>query len=307
MRDSVSPTIDVIVPTFNNVDQLRRCLASLLRQRRPGIRAIVCVDGSTDGTVDFRQETDPSLPVVVVEHPDRRNHGRASARNLALPHLQAEFVLLLDSDMELEPDAIEGHLALLRRRECVSVGAVEYSNWRDNLWARYQGTRGMNKSAPDSEIRPLDFVTANTALRSEDLIAAGGFDETLTGYGGEDTELAIRLHREHGRTFRFNAAARARTVETKTIAAGLEQLRQYGATNLRTTRVRHPDGPAPFMIDRARSATPADRLFRAAMNPLTDAVVDLLLPRTPWAIQRRLLNYKVVRAVFAGYLDGATP
>jgi glycosyltransferase involved in cell wall biosynthesis len=294
--------VDVIVPTYNNLAELQRCLGSIgpldLVER-----VLVCVDGSTDGTLEHLRRAAHDFELVALEHPDGRNHGRAATRNLALPYLRAPFALLLDSDMKLAPGALEGHLAVLRSRMCVSVGAVRYENALQNLWARYLMTRGADKSRPGATVRPLDFVTANSALRTEDLLAVGGFDETLSGYGGEDTELALRLH-QRGIDFVFNANSVATTVETKSVAAGLDELRRYGASNLRTTRARHPELPAPYLVDRLESGKLPDRLFAALLNPATDAVVSLLV-RIPWfALQRRLLNYKVLRAVWSGYREG---
>ncbi len=299
-------TIDVIVPTYDNLVELKACLAALARQQTHDFKVLVCVDGSIDGTLAYLRESRFPFGLTVLQHPDRANHGRAAARNLALPHLTSEYVLLLDSDMRFAPDALAKHLEPLSQRDCVSVGDVVYLNASENLWARYIGTRGKNKSRPGAEIRPLDFVTANTAMRTEDLLAVGGFDESLTGYGGEDTELALRLVRDRRLRFVFNPAARAETVEDKTIEQGLAELRRYARTNLRAIRQRHPDPPAPFWVDRLESRRLRDRALRACLNPLTDRVVDLLLPITPFAIQRLLLNYKVVRAVFAGYAEGAS-
>jgi glycosyltransferase involved in cell wall biosynthesis len=297
--------MDILVPTFNNLDQLQRCLDSILPEMPVG-QVLVCVDGSTDGTLEYLAVARLSFTLTVLGHPDGRNHGRSATRNLALPHLRAESVLLLDSDMRLEPDALARHLDLLTADEgAASVGDVIYLNANQNLWARYLGTRGKNKSKPGARIRPLDFVTANTALRAADLVAVGGFDETLTGYGGEDTELALRLAKR-GRHFIFNGGARATSIETKTVVEGLAQLRRYARTNLHTTRARHPGGPAPFWIDRFDSRTLVNRALRALLNPLTDRIVDLALPRMPFPVQRRLLDYKVIRAVFSGYSEGAT-
>lgn len=294
--------VDVIVPTYNNVEELERCVGSIGLSDAVG-RVLVCIDGSADGTHDFLASAAYSFELVALEHSDRANHGRAATRNLALPQLRAPFVLLLDSDMRLEPRAIERHLAVLNSRRCVSVGAVRYENAGDNLWARYLMTRGANKRRAGEELRPLDFVTANSAMRTEDLLVGGGFDGTLTGYGGEDTELALRLH-ERGVPFVFNADAVATSIETKSVAEGLDQLRRYGATNLRTTRARHPELPAPYLVDRLESPRLGDRAFRALFNPLADVLVSRLL-WIPWfPLQRRLLNYRVLRAVWSGYREG---
>lgn len=298
--------LQVIVPTYNNRGELEGCLMALARQDRGGFEVEVCVDGSTDGTLEFLRGASFPFPFRVLEHQDRANHGRAAARNLALPHLTAPLVVLLDSDMRAAPDALSRHAGLLARRDCVSVGDVIYENAHENLWARYLGTRGKNKVRPGAELRPLDFATANVALRSEHLLAVSGFSTALGGYGGEDTELALRLRRDRRVPFVFNAQARALTIEHKTVQQGLDELARYARGNLRTIRRLHPAAPAPFWIDRLQSNRPRDRLLRHALNPITDRVVDVLLPRVPFALQRQLLNYKVIRAVFNGYAEEAS-
>ena len=301
-REAGGGSVDVVVPTFNNVDDLRRCLDSIGSDDVATI--FVCVDGSFDGTLEYLRSVTPGRRnLVVLEHDDRQNHGRAAARNLALRHVKAEFVLLLDSDMRLTHETVAKHAQLLRDRRCASVGRVVYDNARQNVWAQYLMTRGANKGRAGAVVRPLDFVTANAALRRVDLVAVGGFDESLQGYGGEDTELALRLHNS-GVDVVFNPDALAIATEPKTIERGLAELNAYARTNLRATRARHPEGPAPYWIDLLDSSHPRDRLLRALMNPVTDALVrlGLLIPWFP--LQRRLLSYAVLRAVWTGYRAG---
>ncbi len=298
------PGIDAIVPTYNNLDELRKCLAALRQQQVPGLRVLVCVDGSTDGTLEYLRRTDLGPAVVVLEHPDQLNHGRSAARNLALPHLASEFVLFLDSDMQLAPGAVARHLELLVQRDCVSVGDVVYLNQAENLWARYIGSRGKNKYAADARLQPTDFVTANCALRTADLLAVGGFDPTLNGYGGEDTELAFRLTEERQLPLIFNPEARAETTEAKSTEEGLAQLREFARVSLGPIRNRHAAARSWFLVDRADSTRLSDRLFRSFLNPVVDRLVDLLRVVAPFRVQRLLLNYMVIRAVFAGYREG---
>jgi len=294
----------VVVPTYNNAHELIECLGAIKRQTDARFSVFVCVDGSRDGTLERLRASEWSFPVTVLEHADGQNHGRSAARNLALRNLDAEFVLFLDSDMRLEPDALARHRELLAIRDCVSIGSVVYLNAQANLWARYLATRGRGKVSAGGDVRPLDFVTANSAFRSAHFLAVNGFDETLVGYGGEDTELALRLWRDRGTPFVFNPAARALSIEAKTVEQGLDELRRYAGTNLRTIRHRYPDLPAPFWIDRLSSRRWRDRLLRMLLNPLTDGIVAILLPISPFGIQRRLLDYRVIRTVFEGYVQG---
>ena len=183
MTGSVSPiSVDVIVPTFNNLDQLRGCLEALALQATQNFRVLVCVDGSTDGTLEFLQRDQSPFPRVVLTHPDGRNPGavrRGISRAVGAGGQDRSLAGLghaVAAERRRESD-----VRLLEDRDCASVGDVHYENADDNPWARYLGTRGKNKHASGSVIRPLDFVTANSAMRTERLQAVGGFDVTLEG------------------------------------------------------------------------------------------------------------------------------
>jgi glycosyltransferase involved in cell wall biosynthesis len=294
-------TIDVVIPTYENVTDLRACLEGLGGQEGVTVRALVCVDGSTDGTLDYLAATPTPFPIEVLTHPRGENRGRAATRNLALGRLASEWVVLMDSDMRPAPDCLARHVALLQSQACASVGAIDYSNLQANLWARYISARRLNRYGSGELIPYSQFTTANVGLRSADLSALGGFDERLTGYGGEDSELGYRLATELERPILANHAARASSTETKPIREALLELEEYGRTNLRLIQARHPDIRDPFGAHRIGSRRPRDLAFVAMMNPATDAIVAALLAISPFRIQEQLINYQVVRAVCRGY------
>src|SRR5688572_15008687 len=109
-------TVDIVMPTYNNVQQLVVALSALAVSEMGAFTVLVCVDGSTDDTLEYLAQTSFPFSVRVLNHADGKNHGRAAARNLALPHLVAEFTLMLDSDMRLAPDGLGHHIELLSRR-----------------------------------------------------------------------------------------------------------------------------------------------------------------------------------------------
>jgi glycosyltransferase involved in cell wall biosynthesis len=296
-------TIDVVIPTYQNLGELRVCLASLAAQDRQDFRVLVCVDGSTDGTTEYLSGTTFPFRLQVLTHADGANHRAAAARNLALPYLDAEFLLFLDSDMQLAPDGLSRHLDVLGAPDIVSIGGVVYLNARANLWGRYLMTRGKHKRGPGELVRAIDFTTQNSALRTEAFRAVGGFDASFVEYGGEDTELALRLRRDRGVRFLYNAAARADTLEKKSVEQRLVDLRRYGGTNLRKLRKLYPDEPGPFWIDRLDSTRLRDRLLRWCMNPLSDRLARALLPIAPFKIQKQALNYLTLRAIWRGFIE----
>jgi Glycosyl transferase family 2 len=297
----INGRVDVVIPTFNNRAELEECLEALAAQGND-VRAIVCVDGSIDGTRTYLASTTWSFDTVILEHPDRKNHGLAAARNLALPHLEATYVLFLDSDMVLAPHAIDRHLDLVTSRQCISVGKTTYLNASTNLWSRYVASRGKDKSGPGTEMSALYFNAENAMMPSRLILAVQGFDEAFKTYGLEDTELGLRLGAT-GVPMIFNADAMASTVETRSVAEGLALLHELGRVNLPKVREKHPDAPAPFRIDQLESPRLRDRAFRSLMNPASDLLARLMLPVAPWTIQRRLIAYLAIRAVWRGYSE----
>jgi glycosyltransferase involved in cell wall biosynthesis len=97
-------TFSIVIPVYNRAALVRRAIASCLVQRHPSFEVIVVDDGSTDRT-----------PASVSEIGDHRvrlfvqpeNRGVSAARNLGASHARGEWIVLLDSDDELTPDALE--------------------------------------------------------------------------------------------------------------------------------------------------------------------------------------------------------
>jgi GT2 family glycosyltransferase len=92
----------VVVVSHNQVDWLRRCLTSIERSEgRDGYQLIVVENGSTDGSA--RVDADfPNLQWIRLP----KNFGLTKAWNLGWRAADAEYVLFLHADTEVQPDAI---------------------------------------------------------------------------------------------------------------------------------------------------------------------------------------------------------
>src|SRR6185295_5924500 len=97
----------VIVSCYNQGLFLCDALDSIRLQSHASIESIVVDDGSTDGTAASAASMPWSRYVY------QRNRGTAAARNTGLAHSQGEFVVFLDADDRLTPDAIATGLCAL--------------------------------------------------------------------------------------------------------------------------------------------------------------------------------------------------
>lgn len=295
--------VSVVIPTRNNLAELRLCIASLQSQDHLPTVVLVCVDGSTDATLDWLAEeaSTSTVPLIALTHPGNAHRGRAATRNLALSVIRDGHVWYVDSDMRLAVDALRRHLTLVTAQAAVSVGAVNYANAASEEWAGYLNTRGRHRWPDGAELPFTQFTTANSLVRAAEVLELRGFDESFDGYGGEDLEFAFRLQSVAGRSFINNRRAAATTVESKTLDQALRQFQSYGATNIRLMEGLHPEMPRTFELDRLGSKRVRDRLFVASLNPLTDRVADVAIRVAPTRVRHAATSYRVIRAVWQGY------
>ena len=72
--------VSIIVPTWNGLEYIGDCLASLLAQDYPDFEVIVVDNASSDGTPEWIAERFPAIRLIRNE----RNLGFAGGNNLAL-------------------------------------------------------------------------------------------------------------------------------------------------------------------------------------------------------------------------------
>jgi glycosyltransferase involved in cell wall biosynthesis len=291
----------VVIPTYNNLPELQGCLAALDALPDQDFEVLVGIDGSTDGTEEWLNAASFHYPLIVLSHPNHENRGRSATRNLALPHLRGEYTLFLDSDMEATPDLFAAHLETLKAGNTLSIGGIRYRNKQHNLWVRYTAERGVGKYPHGAEVPHHYFITANSALPSRFFLECEGFDPAIRHYGGEDMELGYRIHQRFAPRFIRNTAAVVETLQPKTLAQALPQLREYGATGLPYITAKWTDLRKTYWVNRIRSRKLKDRLFEAltwpGFRPLARAVIAI----SPFAVQKHVINYLVISYIHEGF------
>jgi glycosyltransferase involved in cell wall biosynthesis len=295
----------IVIPTFNNLPELKACLAALERLHDRDFEVFVGVDGSTDGTWQWLQATRFNFPCLALQHPGGTNEGRAATRNLALPHLQGTYTLFLDSDMEPGPDMLAAHFAVVAGGNHVSIGTVHYRNAQYNLWVRYTSERGVAKFQHGQAAPFHYFITPNTMVPTEWLLAVQGFDAQISRYGGEDMELGYRIHKRFAPAYIYNALAIAQTTQPKTLEQALPQLQEYGATGLRYITHKWPELSGIYWVHKCTSGRIQDRLFEAFIGKGWQNLAMALLRVSPYFIQKHLISYLVVARVHMGYRTGS--
>ena len=145
------PLISVIVPVYNVERYLDQCLESIVNQSYRHLEILVVDDGSTDNSgmmCDRWAERDERIRVI-----HQPNGGLSAARNSALDVMKGEWVIMVDSDDLLHPEATATLVkAITQHNADIVVG--DYIAFNDNelpQWPDNQGKDGTSRTFSQEE------------------------------------------------------------------------------------------------------------------------------------------------------------
>jgi GT2 family glycosyltransferase len=213
----------VYIPNFNGARWLPRTLQSL-RGQTERLEVVVVDNGSTDGSAAAARADFPEVTVIELGE----NLGFGPALNRAVATHPADAIVLLNSDVECEPEFCAELLGgldesadmvaavLLQEHEpglIDSAGVVA-----DHTLMGFDYLHGEPVSALDGAADPLGPTGGAGLYRRTAWEAVGGFDERIFLYY-EDLDLALRIAAEGGRC-RLAGGARALHAYSPGLGAG---------------------------------------------------------------------------------------
>lgn len=125
------PSISVIVPVYNVLEFLPRCLDSLYAQKNEMIEVIIINDGSIDESLAVCREYADRYPDTILI--DKVNGGLSDARNVGTNVATGDYIFYLDGDDWLAPDAIKSLYDFAIEHDCDIVQGGFYYAYDDHL------------------------------------------------------------------------------------------------------------------------------------------------------------------------------
>ncbi|WP_121354493.1 polysaccharide deacetylase family protein [Flavisolibacter nicotianae] len=203
------PAVSIIVPAFNEEVNAVSSLRHLLKTTYPNFNIVFVDDGSKDGTYEkVKAAFDGHDKVQVFTKP---NGGKASALNFGIAQTSAEFVVCIDADTKLDPQAVSEMMKHFLHDSEGNLGAVagnvKVGN-EVNLLTKWQAIEYI--SSQNFDRRAFANVNAITVVpgaigtfRKAAIKTAGGFTtDTLA----EDCDLTVRIIRSGYRVANEGAA-----------------------------------------------------------------------------------------------------
>lgn len=169
--------VSIIIPAWNHGRELMECLKSIETQTYRSLEIVVVDDASTDETQTLLAAYRSSLPFKTIRL--EMNRGAAAARNEGARLASGEYLLFVDADAALRPDAIQRMAETLEARPDASFS---YSSFRFG-WKKFK-----SRLFDAAELRRRPYIHTTALVRRT---AFPGFDESLKKFQDWDLWLTV--------------------------------------------------------------------------------------------------------------------
>lgn len=208
--------ISVIVPTYNRAELAAQTVESVLTQSFEDFEIIVVDDGSTDETAE-RLAAFWELPNFRYYY--QPNNGRSAARNRGMECARGEYLMFLDSDDILAPDALKNLWSAARQFPASGVVAGRRTNI--NARGEFLSADEYNRMGEFSDrrvhfekIRRFFLCMGSCIIKKDLAVRLDGFNESLEPC--EDLDFFFRFCEETKITFLETEAVLIRLHENNT-------------------------------------------------------------------------------------------
>ncbi|HUW24321.1 MAG TPA: glycosyltransferase family 2 protein [Patescibacteria group bacterium] len=248
--------LSVVVLSYNTRDFLRECLASLKHSPSLTAEVIVVDNASSDGSPQMVRKEFPRVKLII----NKTNVGFARGNNIGLKEAKGDFILFLNSDTRLEPNALEEAIGFMRTDEnmgaltaktLLASGKIDPDCHRGfpTPWASITYFLGLERIFPQSRLfgqyhrfyldlnqnHEIDAgAGAFMMIRREVVEKVGAWDEEYFFYG-EDLDFFYRIKRAG---FKVMFYARPLLTHFKGASSGLRRETEKISRNSKENRLK---------------------------------------------------------------------
>lgn len=202
------PKVAVVIIHWNRRNLLEQFLPSVVASSYPNLEIVLADNASTDDSVAYVREHFPK--VTIVQNDD--NYGYAGGYNHALKHVQADYYVLLNNDIEVPEHWIEPVIKVMEHDKHVGACQPKMLDYKNKKSFEYAGACGgymdrlgyvfcrgrlfevleEDKGQYDTEADIFWATGACLFIRSKVFHEAGGFDEHFFAHM-EEVDLCWRI------------------------------------------------------------------------------------------------------------------
>lgn len=130
--------VAVVILNWNGKDFLEKFLPSVTKFNNDFTDIIVADNASTDDSINFIKNNYPSVKLIIND----KNYGFAKGYNEALKHVDSEYAVLLNSDVEVTQNWIEPIIELMDADKTIAACQPKIRDYNNPKYFEYAGAAG---------------------------------------------------------------------------------------------------------------------------------------------------------------------
>lgn len=180
--------VSIVIPAFNEVNNIANCLKSLVKQTYEKIEVILVDDCSNDETSLIAKKVGNSLRVNLKIIQLIKHKERGIARNIGAKISAGNYLLFIDADMELGKNVVAECMRVVKENYDIKSIIIPEKSYGEGFWSR---CRQLEKRCylGDNRIEAARFFEKKAFLE------VGGWDKKMVS--GEDWDLTRRVRSKY--------------------------------------------------------------------------------------------------------------
>ncbi|MEJ7694267.1 glycosyltransferase family 2 protein [Daejeonella sp.] len=132
------PSVSVVILNWNGLNYLQQFLPSVFASTYPNLRIIVGDNASTDSSVEFIRANYPQIEVITNDN----NYGFAGGYNKVLDQIDSDYFILLNSDVEVQPQWIQPVIDLMESDAQIATAQPKILSYKEKDKFEHAGAAG---------------------------------------------------------------------------------------------------------------------------------------------------------------------
>jgi GT2 family glycosyltransferase len=131
--------VAIVILNWNGKEFLKQFIPSVIKySNTPDIKIVIADNCSNDDSLSFIRSHYPEIEIITFD----RNHGYARGYALALPQIQAEYYVLLNSDVEVTENWLDPLIKLMESDPKIAAVMPKIRSFRRRDYFEYAGAAG---------------------------------------------------------------------------------------------------------------------------------------------------------------------
>ena len=234
-----TPTISIILPVYNDQENLNRVLSEFANNQQDGSWEIIVVD---DGSTKPVKVAETLLGKgQLIQNPT--NQGVAVARNAGIRKARGEYVVLLSVFLRIQNDYVK------KLKQFIESNKFDFAqhliqarqSMESTKFQQFIGAHADRIGSSPANLSITNCQFAAAVIKKETLVAVRGFDESMQHYGGHELDLIYRLDQAGYKKRVLISDIVLQRVKLEDHKSIQERLREYGQIGLPNLLKKHPE------------------------------------------------------------------